>query len=256
MKQYPNADTHFGLLGFVPAQVDGDMALFNDMMEALMPRVQEETGFDGRAYTYADPSGAAIRVAVSAEGEVVAVEPSFASTVVKPARLEAPIIRESDSWIEQTAQFWITGDPDTEYPLIVALSDPRTAPTEPGATGKLSITAFAQALDVFADEAAFSAHQEETHGVENPGYAPNFFIPTGMFVEDGPPQPYGLFAGTITSIAEHDNALTGLGFLELTATTLGGPITVIVNHVIGAPLPKVGDIVQVSGWLSAGFEAD
>lgn len=115
---------------------------------------------------------------------------------------------------------------------------------------EVQIAAFAHEIKFFDSEVEYSNSQEgETQ------FAPNFFIPSGLFVGEGggAPQPYALFAGTILQHRQRTNATTSQTFHHFEVETLGGVFDVVAENELVAQseqTPCIGGILSGEFWMS------
>lgn len=147
-----------------------------------------------------------------------------------------------------------------ETPLVFDLADPADAAwLKPGAKVTMKIAAFSYEPAVYANEAAYTKAQTATG--TKAVFAPNFFIPTGMFLTsvggampDGSsrPTPYADFAGAVLKSELRTND-TGKGrfWWALVRTYGGATVDVVIDPKSVRNEPKAGTIVTGRFWLSA-----
>jgi hypothetical protein len=142
------------------------------------------------------------------------------------------------------------GDSEAEgdYPFLFQLPDfhhvsqTLALPFE----GKAQVSAFAHELEFFAGEDEYSASQND-----DTKFAPNFFIPAGLFVSEGEePEPYAMFAGKILEHNILNNPASNLEFHHFLVETLGGVYDVVAETELVTKTPTVGGILSGSFWLS------
>ena len=150
-----------------------------------------------------------------------------------------------------------TDDPDEPqgcYPARIDIPDYCTIADclRPDQVVTMQIAAFAHHLDIFADEAAFDAAQEE-----EPNFASEFFIPSGLFSphDEGSPEAEAfvmraeaIMAGTVLKSEVRTNSMTGEKFYALSVQTYGATYDVVATTEFG-PITE-GNIVQGNFWLS------
>ena len=140
---------------------------------------------------------------------------------------------------------------DLEIPLLIELADPREAArftdlAEPVAM-TVDVTAFTFNPEIFEDEAAFLAAQKKLG--EDGQYAPNFFIPSGLFGDN--PTARATFGGEILE-AELVKASNGASHWRTLAKVQGGgTINVVFDDVWPELKPAKGKLISGAFWLSA-----
>ena len=114
-------------------------------------------------------------------------------------------------------------------------------------TYDLEVVAFAEQLEIHADEEAF--RRNATTATSGLKLSPEAFIPLGMFGEEaGGSAPRALLAGRVTSAALLHNPFGG-PFWHLRLESLPGPVDVVAPaHALEAQ-PKAGAIALVEAWL-------
>ena len=140
---------------------------------------------------------------------------------------------------------------ELEIPLLVALADPREAArftdlAEPVAL-TLDVTAFTFNPEIFEDEDAFFAAQKKLG--EDVQYAPDFFIPSGLFGDN--PTARATFGGAILE-AERVTASNGAShWRTLVKVQGGGTVNVVFDDVWPELKPAKGKLISGAFWLSA-----
>ena len=136
-------------------------------------------------------------------------------------------------FVFDVADFWIVKD---------QLNLPQRATVQ--------IAAFAHEVEFFASETEYDNSQ-----TDDIKYAPNFFIPSGLFTDDESvgPQPYALFAGTILRYQKSFNSVTNEPFHHFEVETLGGVFDVVAEDEVvtqAGSAPKVGGLLRGTFWMS------
>ncbi|HZL73181.1 MAG TPA: hypothetical protein VFC86_12005 [Planctomycetota bacterium] len=116
---------------------------------------------------------------------------------------------------------------------------------------RVDVSAFATELDVFATLADFDkvVSQLPIRGPDDVklSLAPNFFIPVGMFGDEGQPSRI-LFAGSVSTAYLRTNGASGKKFWHLQVDALPGRIDVVHPEREGF-YPANGQIALVGAWL-------
>ncbi|MEO1047443.1 MAG: hypothetical protein AAFW59_03850 [Pseudomonadota bacterium] len=138
-----------------------------------------------------------------------------------------------------------------DIPLLVELADPREAPRfanleEPLAL-TLDLTAFTYNPEIFPDKEAFAEAQKKLG--EDVAYAPDYFIPSGLFGEDTSSR--ATFGGEILE-AERVNTEDGAShWRTLVRVQGGGTVNVVFDDIWSDSEPKPGYLISGAFWLSA-----
>ncbi len=236
--------THFGAIG-LPG--DGDAAVKALMAFASHAVTLGETEA-ASVIAHTDRSGARLSLTRLPSGAIQCVTPSFAGT----SRLTVVAGSFSDHECPYEAPLLVEAVDDTGemvYPLALQLEDVaiwREA-LEPGERVDLNVTAFAERIDVFADEAAYRA--------SGTLMAVQSLIPSGMFLLGGAEgdsrvTPRALINGTVRSAARLVNTLTGLEFVHVCVESYAAVYDIVVDPADLDDPPAVGSIVSGQFWLS------
>ncbi|MEO0690127.1 MAG: hypothetical protein AAFY51_07470 [Pseudomonadota bacterium] len=138
-----------------------------------------------------------------------------------------------------------------DIPLLVELADPREAPRfanleEPLAL-TLDLTAFTYNPEIFPDKEAFAEAQKKLG--EDVAYAPDYFIPSGLFGEDTSSR--ATFGGEILE-AERVSTKDGAShWRTLVRVQGGGTVNVVFDDIWSDSEPKPGYLISGAFWLSA-----
>jgi len=140
---------------------------------------------------------------------------------------------------------------DLDIPLLVELADPREAARFRGLTQPqaltLDLTAFTFNPEIFDNEAAFAAAQEKLG--EDVSYAPNYFIPSGLFGEATSAR--ATFGGEILEAERMTTAQGTSHWRTLVKVMGGGTVNVVFDDVWPELDPKPGKLISGAFWLSA-----
>lgn len=140
---------------------------------------------------------------------------------------------------------------DLTVPILVELADPREAErfrdlAQPVAL-TLDLTAFTFNPEIFADEEAFLDAQKRLD--DNITYAPDFFIPTGLFGDETSAR--ASFAGEILE-AQRITTETGTShWRTLVKVQGGGTVNVVFDDIWPELKPAKGKLISGAFWLSA-----
>lgn len=166
-------------------------------------------------------------------------------------------IRRADTPLEGAFFGWVNPPAadldDGDYPLVFDTPDDarhRHLPLPHRC--QVQMAAFAHRLDVFADEAAFTAAQEggQQFPVES-------FIPTGTYVPPTQlPTAAAVFSGRILAANVRINPVTNLIFHWVRVKTAGGEIDVVADPQVIVGQVEEGRIVSGSFWLSGRVQTD
>lgn len=138
---------------------------------------------------------------------------------------------------------------DGTYPFVFDAPDFRLAAEEDvyPRRAMVQVAAFAEELTCYPDETAFT--QAKTG--DRPGFAPESFIPSGLFVGEGErPRAAAVFTGRILHAERRANPVTGMEFYWLSVRSYGGVYDVVADPAFFQQPPVAGGIVQGSFWLS------
>jgi hypothetical protein len=229
---------------------------FQDLLEKTYHESTLIRVNDGAYAVYADESGAELWIQLNNAHECVGANPHYKGSSRRKVCLTATVTRPENpldggfyAWAEPAEK----QNPESGlYPFVFDVPDFKTLEPVPfPADVDIQLTAFAQDVQLYENEAAFSAAQ-----TTGPKFAVQSFIPSGLFsssTEEGKPatpEAFGFFTGVIKKAEGRQNALTGQVFYVLLVDTLGGEIDVVADAGFFEKAPAVNEIVQVECWLS------
>jgi hypothetical protein len=237
--------THFGAIG-LPA--DGEP--FNRALMAFASNATTVGETPAAAViAHTDRSGARMSLTLRPDGAIQCMTPSFAGmsrvTVLADSfgdhecPYETPVIVEV---LDDTGEMV---HPLALQPEDVAVWQPSFTP---GERVDLNVTAFAERIDVFADEAAYRA--------SGTPMAVQSLIPSGMFAPGGVSEqdwvvaPRALISGTVRSATTLVNGLTGLAFVHAVVDSYAMVVDIVIDPVDVDGPPATGSIVSGQFWLS------
>ncbi len=242
--------SHFSSIGF-PLESQEEL---QSLTERLLPECEEHRTSLGRYVRYASPCGAELWFQVDAHDELVGVTPYFAAQTRLTVGLTGSVNRPDDTPLEGALQAWASPSADEpadsgHYPFVFDCPDYRlygeiAFPT----VAQASIAAFAHELSFFRSIEEFNASQSE-----QPGFASQSFIPSGLFSPDGeshdPPRSEALLTGHVRAAAKRTNPATGKQYLSAEVESYGGAFHVVSDpELVSEPLVP-GGVVQGSFWL-------
>lgn len=197
--------------------------------------------------------GAELWVQVREDGGIVGVEPHLDGDARMRVALTARV-REEDAPAGQGA-FHGWADPQDEadpesgqYPFVFSLPDFRTRDgLALPLVADVRLAALAYELEAFPSEEAYLAGQSGELK-----YAPESFIPAGLFTTDpdGTPRPDAMFTGRVLQAERRVNEASGGAFVRARVRTLGGEIEVAADPAIVQGEVVPGGIVTGSFWMT------
>jgi len=227
-----------------------DQEDFGRRMSLLLER-SEPAGKSG-AYelrVWSDASGASVSFVLSKDG-VECATPSFRAQSRLRARAKRFAQDPDCHFCDPLLLELVDAQGELVYPLATQLEDillTRERVSE-GALLELGLCAFAHGLELWADEAAFTASQAD----EELKFATESFIPTGLFSPEGEeraPAAEAIFTGWVLEAGLRENLATGETFQHAIVQTLGGSYDVLASpRELAAPL-EPGNIIQGDFWL-------
>ncbi|MHB1133013.1 MAG: hypothetical protein ACYC4L_11565 [Chloroflexota bacterium] len=198
-------------------------------------------------------SGAEIWVQVSAENQIVGLNPHFAAESRQRARVEGRLRYANESGLDGAFYAWMLGDDeqgDGLYPFI--FDSPDFALQHSVALPRIvdvQLSAFAEELRYYDNEDAYFADQRGESRV-----GPEAFIPSGLFsAGEGDtqlPQPNAFIAGRVLASELRQNPATETAFQWLRLRTYGGELEVVADPGLAQGQPRVGGLASGSFWLS------
>lgn len=234
----------------------GSQEDFEQLVESTLAKSRRVEASNGHYLVYSDSSGAELWTQVNSANELVGANPHFAGESRRNVCLTSTVERsesELDGAFHGWAQPSTPNDPDSgEYPFVFDVPDFRTIGTiDFPRDFEIQLSAFAQELQVYTDEAAYDSNQ-----TSEPHFAVESFIPSGLFNFDGdadpePPEAFGIFTGKIKRSEKRRNSFTNSEFYWILVDTLGGEVDVVADTTLISLEPHVGAVVQGQFWLSA-----
>lgn len=238
--------THFGAIG-LPGDRDASVKAITEFAARAVTLGETDAA---AVIAHTDRSGARLSLTLLPSGAIQCVTPSFAGT----SRLTAVTGSFGDDECPYEVPLLVEVFDDTGemvHPLALQPEDVavwRDA-LEPGERVNLNVTAFAERMDVFADEAAYRA--------SGTPMAVQSLIPSGMFAPGGGAAgdwgvtPRALISGTVRSAERLVNALTGLEFVHVFVESYAAiTYDIVVDPADLDDPPAVGTIVSGQFWLS------
>jgi hypothetical protein len=175
--------SHYSTLGFHVESADQLSALAFE----LAPQSKELKVSRGRYLVWSSPSGAQLWLQINRRNQLVGAQPHFAGTSSLNVLASARIKRTTDTELDGSFHVWLrpgTGAAYDEYPFIFDCVNFRQFSSVPvPASGAVQVAAFAHEIEAFESPEAFDAAQTGEYK-----FAPESFVPTGTFVESGPPE--------------------------------------------------------------------
>ena len=116
-------------------------------------------------------------------------------------------------------------------------------------TCNIQLSAFAHNIDIYESEEDYNKKN-----TSEPKFATEYFIPTGLFTDDGQTATaHAMFGGIIKTAEKRKNSVTEQDFYYALVKTLGGEIDVVISPDLieeGVILEK-NYILSGHFWLSA-----
>jgi hypothetical protein len=235
---------HFDSVGFPLSDRDE----FGQMITDLVGRAEREAAAQGTRLLWSDPSGARVAIFVNDRGSIECAKPSFHGTTTIRIRKSSEIADPNGCGFCALSSVEVLDGDEMVYPLAFELDDVHRGPLTARDARDVSVTAFAEQIESWADEEAFGAGQDPLR----PQFAARSLIPSGLFnVGDDPrpPRAEASITGVVRRGERKTNAWTGTAFdwceLETFAATL---------DVVAAPQPDpfaTGQVIQGTFWLVA-----
>ena len=235
---------HFDSVGFPISDRDE----FGRMITDLVGRAERETAALGTRLLWSDPSGARVAIFVNDRGSIECAKPSFHGTTTiridKPAEIADP---DGCEFCALSSVEVLEGD-EMVYPLAFELDDVHRGPLTARDGHDVSITAFAEQIETWADEEAFGASQD----ARRPRFAARSLVPSGLFNVGDDPRPLraeALITGIVRLGERKTNAWTGAAFDWCELETLAATLDVVAAS---QPAPfATGQVIQGTFWLVA-----
>lgn len=238
--------SHMSALGF-PAATNED---FQRLMHQAAQKGLAHPLDNGRLGYYihwAVGEGVEIWAQANPQRELISLNPHFAGQTQLQVGLISAIPNEKYpldgafyGWVNPAADDLTKGD----FPFV--FDSPAFVEQHPAAFPLLrpvQISAFAHRLDAYPDESSYLSVQKESLS-----YAPESFIPSGLFVKPGEtPAAYAFLSGRVLATQTLVNPLTHNPFIWAQVKTFGGEIDIVAD-----PAVVVGEVIQ-GGLLSGAF---
>jgi hypothetical protein len=207
---------------------------------------------DGYYIRWEVGQGVELWAQANAERQLVWLNPHFGGQpgmrvglVGRVPRTDTPLEGAFYGWADPTDE----ANPESgAYPFVFDMPDALLqADLELPAIYTVQMAAFAHHLDGYADEAAYLAAQEGSVP-----YAPQSFIPTGLFVaqEGQVPPASAVLTGRVLATNVRLNPVTQKVFYWARVATLGGEVDVVADPEVVVGRLVVGGIVSGAFWLS------
>jgi hypothetical protein len=199
----------------------------------------------GKLLAWRDRSGASLVLQLGRKGEVLCFTPTFDGASRIAAVPRRVISDTSCPFCDRLLVDVRDERGQVCYPMIVSVEDAGAVrdriPLDEDVT--LSVTAFAEAIGAWPDEASFLADQGEGEpGVEA-------FLPAGLYVAEGAPTADAAFTGRVVAAETRTNASTGGRFVWAQVKTQGGTFDVVASCESLPDGLHAGEIVQGMFWM-------
>lgn len=242
--------SHLSDIGF---QVETEEAF-----QTLASRAYDEGEFletEGGTYVrWAPGEGVELWLQLDPEREIICINPHFTGSSSMRVSLVQRIIRSEESPLDGAFYAWanpLDEEPESgEYPLVFDAPDYHLhhAVILP-ALVDVQLSAFAHELRSYENDEAYDESQPEKIK-----FAPESFIPSGMFAPEGssidPPLAQAIFSGHVLETSIITNRATDNEFIWAKVRTLGGEVDVVADPVLlNGPVLNRG-VVSGSFWLS------
>jgi hypothetical protein len=233
---------HLACIGISTAEPQA----FEQTLNRLAARAPVRARPDGgKLLAWRDTSGAALVLQLGRKGEVLCFTPTF-DGASRIAAVPRRLINDSRC---QFCERMLVDVRDEQgrvaYPLIVSVEDAGAVrdriPLDEAVV--LSVTAFAEAIAAWPDEAAFLRDA----GPGEPGV--EAFLPAGLYAQEDAPAAEAIFTGRVVASEMRTNASTGKRFIWAHVKTQGGTYDVVAA---AESLPAglvPGVIVQGVFWM-------
>jgi hypothetical protein len=249
--------SHFSMVGF---QVEMTQAGVSHAVQAYLSGCAEkQLSPQDVVCVVKDPSGGELRLALRKTGsvaaELVGLDPAFRGDGRANIEVVADVSDPTSKPFETTLSARFAGD---RTPLAFDVADPAEAARLPlGTKASIDLAAFSFEPKIYSDEAAFRKAQSGALVV----FAPNFFVPSGMFLKSAGgempdkgsrPIAYADFAGTVIKAELRDNH-TGRGtfWWAVVRTYADATIDVVLDPRTVDGAIKPGELLSGRFWLSA-----
>lgn len=245
---------HFECLGF-----EGQEEVMHVIEQTVREGDGEQRRDGGFRFVWREDDGARVVVNTSEAGDVLCATPSFSSESRIGVSVNG-IGRDPECGFCSRLFVEVLEEGEMAYPLAVQAEDMEpTSDVAAPARSELGIAAFAEEIEVWADEAAY-AHSTRDSQVP---LAPQSVIPVGLFgpgqenrrwfrrTKKEPPAARALITGIVQQARLRENSETSRSFSWATVATFGGSYDVVASgrEVPGGFIPNT--VVQGTFWLIA-----
>jgi hypothetical protein len=231
---------------------------FKKLVDFCFEKGQSIKCSNGTYFIYSDNSGAELYGQLNSQNEIIGMNPHFNGKSRRKVCLTESYLR-TESELDGAFHCW--ADPRNEnepesgaYPFVFDVPNFMTiGQIDCPKTFEIQLSAFAQEIEFYDDEHAFSDKQNPIgEGEKGLKFASQSFIPSGLFGEDenSTPKATGFFAGTIKEWEVLTNIKTKENFNWLLVETLGGEVDIISDQKLTTNKPKIGGVAQGTFWLS------
>ena len=227
-----------------------------NMLNRIYPIAKKIRVAGGMYVQYTDPSGAAVWIQVDKDNQFAGISPHFNGSTKRKVFITAPVKR-SHSHLEGAWHAWANPadehEPESgDYPFVFDTPDSKTH-RELGLPiiKEIQLTAFAQYVEVYPDEATYNASQERKIKM-----ASRSFIPSSLFAatdNENDTDSDCTFSGHIMEFELLENQFTKQKFYRLRVDTLGGEVDVVADPELFETEPVLNGIINGGFWLSARF---
>ncbi len=243
--------SHFSAIGFEVQSVEDLVAL----AKQVAPQAQVVPVKAGRYLRWVGASGEELWLQADKTGAVIGMNPHFGGKSSVRVRLQARVVREGFTSLDGSFEGWadpVQDRPESgAYPFVFDAPDDATyialqLPT----IAEVQVAAFAHEISCYDTPEAFRASQED----RQVKFAPQSFIPSGMFQPDSPapapPVATAIITGHVIEAEARKNSLTGRPFFWALVDTLGGKYDVVIDQSLLERAPPEGGVLSGSFWLS------
>jgi len=193
------------------------------------------------------------------KNEAIGLNPHFSGSARMSVRIEKRVVRPDDTILDGSFYCWSDPDGDHDggaYPFVFDVPDMATYNSiKLFQIITVQLTGFANEISAYKNDQDYEKSQDQ-----NPKYAAESFIPSGLFNTDGndtnPPPAYSIFTGHILDIKKISNPITNCIFYWAKVKTLGGEIDIVIDPEILHGDLIAGGVVRGTYWLSGRIIGD
>lgn len=192
------------------------------------------------------------------KNEAIGLNPHFSGTARMTVRIEKMVVGPNDTVLDGSFYCW--SDPDNKddgaYPFVFDVPNMDTYKSiKLFQNVTVQLAGFAHEISAFKSDEDYEKSQDQ-----NPKFASESFIPSGLFNLDGNdtnlPQAYSIFTGHIIDTKKLSNPITNYFFYWAKVKTLGGEIDIVVDPEILHEDLIVGGVVSGTYWISGKIIGD